>query len=350
MKSKNDSNHIVDGYLNPNRIIAENNNREFRTDDEPWRELVESVRAIGIVEPILVSYIENGKYRLIAGFRRLAVANALRLDRVPIRLFPKLNDEQIVEIRLAENLHRLNMNPIEEGRAYDILRKQDYTVEQIATKVGKSTAHVGFRMRFLDLPDRAQQLIESGHLPIANAITMLPYIKKSNENYLSRAAEMGCRVGTQHFAGLLASGLTEIHTVRNNTIGTAFGNLKYLPSGEWSLHILAILNIKEEGFENVRRKLHPISARVFSMKLQDMRKLELINRRVTNDSPPRSSYSITDEGKRILNIFAQANNYIGNSNIECTDSHPNNHPCHLGMKVNGDIEPHRVNRAEFKPE
>jgi len=158
----------MNDYIAINYITPNPNNPRKNFDDESLRELAESIREHGIIQPLVVKYggIEGGglMYRLICGERRLKAAKMVGLDRVPV----VFQDEEITPAEealkmLIENLQREDLDPIEEAGAYQrVLEEFSYTQEDLATKVGKSQGHIANRLRLLELPETVQENISRG--------------------------------------------------------------------------------------------------------------------------------------------------------------------------------------------
>lgn len=162
------------------QILAEGNIRSFRFDTEGARQLVASVRSIGVIEPVIVVPLggkSNGhRYQLVAGFRRYSAACEAGLDRIPAVIKSGLDDAQILEIRLVENLQRLDMNPIEEARAVkEFSSKTRLNQEGVGNRIGRSGAWVSLRLGLLDLPNDVQERLADGRLSVAHGNALIPY-------------------------------------------------------------------------------------------------------------------------------------------------------------------------------
>ncbi|MGA7861662.1 MAG: ParB/RepB/Spo0J family partition protein [Thermoplasmata archaeon] len=211
------------------RIIAEGNIREFSGSDEAAKQFTDSVRTMGVLEPVLLTQAKGkrGWFQLVAGFRRYGAACEAGLDRIPARVLPDLTDGQIIEIRLTENFNRMDMNPMEEARGLvEYMRVTGQNQSQVAKRLGRSDFWVSCRVRLLDLPMAVQEMVEgkprNGHtylptekphkLPLSNAVELLPYIAQRTDDWMIRAAEVGCWKGVnQSFKSALAG---DLETVR----------------------------------------------------------------------------------------------------------------------------------------
>lgn len=138
-------------------------------DQDALDELTSSVKERGVLQPLLVRAVENGRFELIAGERRLRAAKAAGLKRVPISVV-EANDTQTLEIALVENLQREDLNLIEEAEGYKQLADEfDMTQEQISERVGKARASVANALRLLRLPDDVRVLVGDGRLSAGHA-------------------------------------------------------------------------------------------------------------------------------------------------------------------------------------
>lgn len=152
---------------------------------EALRELADSIREQGIVQPLIVRE-RNGHFELIAGERRWRAAQIVSLSEVPV-IVREADDRAVLELALIENLQRENLNPIEEAQGYSQLIGQfQLTQEEVATKVGKSRAVVANALRLLKLPLALQDYIRGGRLSVGHAKVILGLV---NEKQQELAAE-----------------------------------------------------------------------------------------------------------------------------------------------------------------
>ena len=139
---------------------------------EALRELADSIREQGIVQPLIVRE-RDGYFELIAGERRWRAAQLLNLPEVPI-IVRQADDRAVLELALIENLQRENLNPIEEAHGYAQLAEQfQLTQEEIAAKVAKSRTVVANALRLLKLPAPVQKFIREGRLSVGHAKVIL---------------------------------------------------------------------------------------------------------------------------------------------------------------------------------
>jgi len=135
-----------------------------RFDEEPLNALAASLGEKGVLQPVLLRPLPDGRYELIAGERRWRAAKIAGLGEIPA-IVRSHGDAEALEIALIENMAREDLNPVEEARACAALVEElGLTREQVGTRVGRSRVAVSNLMRLLDLPDEALALIEEGVL------------------------------------------------------------------------------------------------------------------------------------------------------------------------------------------
>ncbi|MEO0184352.1 MAG: ParB/RepB/Spo0J family partition protein [candidate division WOR-3 bacterium] len=145
--------------------------REKITEDS-IRDLVNSVREKGIIEPIIVKKWNN-QYILAAGERRFRAAQIAGLTEIPA-IIKDLSEQELLEIGLIENLHREDLNPVEEALAYEQLNKKfNLTHEQIAQLVGKDRSTITNVLRLLTLPEKIKEYLKKGQLQEGHARAIL---------------------------------------------------------------------------------------------------------------------------------------------------------------------------------
>jgi ParB family chromosome partitioning protein len=146
-----------------------------RMNEEQLEELAASISANGVVQPILVRPIANGRFQLIAGERRWRASQLAGKTTIPA-ILRQVSDEQAMEITIVENLQRADLNPMEQSRAYERLSREFHmTQEQMAVRTGKDRATVSNFLRLLRLPESVQTCVESGDLSFGHARTLLAF-------------------------------------------------------------------------------------------------------------------------------------------------------------------------------
>jgi ParB family chromosome partitioning protein len=124
-----------------------------RQDLGDLEELKRSIREHGILQPVVISPLDERRYRLIAGERRLTAARQLVLPTIPA-LIRSVQDHERLELQLIENLHRKDLNPFEEARGYQrLIDEFNLTQERVAQRIGRSVASINQVLRLLDLPE-----------------------------------------------------------------------------------------------------------------------------------------------------------------------------------------------------
>lgn len=144
-------------------------------DDASIRDLAESVKAKGILQPILVRRhpAEPGRFEIIAGERRWRAAQLAQLHDVPI-IVKDLDDRETLEIALIENLQRENLSPIDEAEGYQRLMDEfKHTQEELAHSLGKSRSHVANTLRLLGLPEAVKALVDNNTISAGHARALL---------------------------------------------------------------------------------------------------------------------------------------------------------------------------------
>jgi ParB family chromosome partitioning protein len=142
-------------------------------DEEALSSLVDSIKAVGILQPILVRETEEGHYELIAGERRFRAARRAGLATIPA-LVKGVDDAASLEQALVENIHRENLNPLDEAAAYQqLIEDFGLTHDRVGQRVGKSRAAVTNSLRLFQLPPTVQRFVRDGLLSAGHARALL---------------------------------------------------------------------------------------------------------------------------------------------------------------------------------
>jgi ParB family chromosome partitioning protein len=142
-------------------------------DEDALAELADSIRANGILQPLLVTET-HGRYELIAGERRLRAAARAGLATVPVIVRRDVDTDSLLEMALVENVQREDLTPIEQARGYQrLIDEHGYTQERLAQRVGKSRAAVTNALRLLKLPREVCELVDDGSLSEGHARALL---------------------------------------------------------------------------------------------------------------------------------------------------------------------------------
>ena len=209
--------------------------------EEALRELADSIREQGIVQPLIVR-ARGGGFELIAGERRWRAATMLGLTEVPV-IVREADDRAVLELALIENLQRENLNALEEALGYAQLVDQFHlTQEEVAVKVGKSRAAVANSVRLLKLPPQVQSYLRDGRLTFGHAKVILGLTSaeehllaaervirqglnvRQTEDLVAQLQRRGASPGTGKTAGKAASPLPDAHVADlENRLHERFG-------------------------------------------------------------------------------------------------------------------------------
>ena len=141
-------------------------------DAEALNDLAASIKEHGVFQPILVRKSLSG-YELIAGERRLRASKLIGNKTIPA-VIVEIDDKEMMEISLLENIQREDLSPIEEAQAYNkLIKKFNYTQEDLAKRIGKSRANITNMLRLLNLPKEVQEFVNTGKLSYSQARTIL---------------------------------------------------------------------------------------------------------------------------------------------------------------------------------
>ncbi|MGH7742658.1 MAG: ParB/RepB/Spo0J family partition protein [Candidatus Eiseniibacteriota bacterium] len=144
-----------------------------RFDDEAIKELAASIRASGILQPILVRRSGADEFQLVAGERRLRAAGLAGLERIPA-VIREVSDREMMELALIENIQRQDLDPIEEARAFQtLIEKIGLTHDQLSERVGKQRSSISNSLRLLALPAEVQDMVSRGTLSAGHARALL---------------------------------------------------------------------------------------------------------------------------------------------------------------------------------
>ena len=190
------------GVLTANRDEVDVNNisanpKQPRTvfDEDLLTELALSIKEVGLLQPPVVRSIGNGKYQLIMGERRFRAAKLAGLKSIPV-IIRQTSDDQLLREALIENIHRSQLNPLEEGAAYQqLLNDFSYTHDELATKLSKSRPAITNTMRLLNLPPAVQRKVAAGVISAGHARALLSLTDdKEIENLANRIVAEGLTV------------------------------------------------------------------------------------------------------------------------------------------------------------
>ena len=182
--SKDISGNYVAGAIAEIDIdLIETNPFQPRTefDETALRELAQSIKEQGVIQPVTVRKLGYNKYQLISGERRLRASKMAGLKQIPV-FIRVANDEQMLELALIENIHRENLNAIEVAISYQrLIDECNMTQEEVSEKVGKSRSAVANFLRLLKLPSEVQIAIRDGHISMGHARALINISDKEEQ-------------------------------------------------------------------------------------------------------------------------------------------------------------------------
>ncbi|MDR2908577.1 MAG: ParB/RepB/Spo0J family partition protein [Oscillospiraceae bacterium] len=171
----------------------EPNREQPRTqfDEAALRELADSIRVHGVIQPLVVRPMDAGGYQIVAGERRWRAARMAGVSELPV-VVRQLSDDQTLEIAIIENLQREDLNVMELAAGYQMLMDQyGMTQEQVADKVGKSRPVVANTIRLLNLPKAARELVLAGKISQGHARALLGLEEEALINQTAQQAALG---------------------------------------------------------------------------------------------------------------------------------------------------------------
>jgi ParB family chromosome partitioning protein len=157
-------------------------------DEESLSALAASIRELGVLQPVLVREVGTGEFELIAGERRWRAAKRAGLPMIPV-LVRTADNVAALEQAVVENLHRQDLNPLEEAAAYQqLIEDFQMTHEQLASRVGRSRATVSNMLRLFQLPPSIQKLVRDGSLSAGHARALLGTPDRAFQESLAKRA------------------------------------------------------------------------------------------------------------------------------------------------------------------
>jgi ParB family chromosome partitioning protein len=155
-------------------------------NEQKLKELTESIKSKGIIQPLVVRAVGSGRYQIVAGERRWRAARLAGLKSIPV-VVEELSDSEVLEIALIENIQREDLNPLEEAEAYkQLLDKHGLTQEQLSKRVGRQRSTVANSLRLLKLPNDIQEFLLTGEIAMGHARALLGVEKESAQRALAR--------------------------------------------------------------------------------------------------------------------------------------------------------------------
>ena len=246
------SDKIEDGLRDiPPDLIQPNARQPRRTFDQArLAELAESIRTRGVLQPIVVRPLAGGSFELVAGERRLRAAQMVELETIPA-LVRDADDWERLDLALAENMARVDLNAVEEARACAMLVDDlGLTKQEVARRVGRSRVAISNLIRLLDLPEEALELIERGELTEGHGRALLLCKDHAARRSLALEARDGAwsvreterrardaegqpQPETKRFTRAIHPDLADALAAAEDTLTTAFGQpVKVKPKGD----------------------------------------------------------------------------------------------------------------------
>jgi ParB family chromosome partitioning protein len=178
-------------------------------DEEAMEELKISIQEVGFLQPVVVRETKPGSYELVMGERRLRAAQALGLEAIPA-ILRETRDDAMLRNALLENIHRANLNPLEEAAAYQqLLDEFGATHEELARRIGRSRPQISNTIRLLNLPGSVQRRVAAGVLSAGHARALLSLEEPDQQETLATrivAEGLSVRATEEAVALALAAG------------------------------------------------------------------------------------------------------------------------------------------------
>ncbi len=172
-----------------NHLVPNEEQPRQSFDEDKLRELTESVRSKGVIQPLVVRALdsgESGRFQIVVGERRWRAARLAGLNRVPV-VVKDVSDAEMLEIALIENIQREDLNPIEEAGAYlQLIEEHGLNQDQLAKRVGRKRSTVANTLRLLKLPDEIQKHLMIGEITMGHARAILGLDSSSAQMALAR--------------------------------------------------------------------------------------------------------------------------------------------------------------------
>ena len=171
-------------FISPEKLRTNPGQPRKRFDQAELEELAASIKQHGIIQPIIADRDESGNFVIIAGERRNRAAAMAGLSEVPV-LVRSYSDQKRLEVALIENIHRADLNPIEEAAAYkQLMESAGLSQDEAAERVGKNRSTVANALRLLKLPSRIKEALEDGNLSAGHARAILSLSRTADQEIL----------------------------------------------------------------------------------------------------------------------------------------------------------------------
>lgn len=184
-ENKSDSENSV-AYVSIAKLYANPNQPRKNFSEKELLELSNSIKELGVLQPILVKKDDEGKFMIVAGERRYRASKLANLKEVPV-IIKDFDDKSTMEVALVENIQRSNLNVIEEARAYQALI-DDFNIshENLAKRLGKSRSNITNYIRLLSLPEKILEMVKDQRLSMGHARALLTVKEPSVQANLAK--------------------------------------------------------------------------------------------------------------------------------------------------------------------
>ena len=184
--SSNSSNINKNSELFISDLLPNSDQPRKKFDEESLKDLSESIKAHGLLQPITVKNNDDGKFTIIAGERRWRASQIAGIKKVPVNII-NIDDKNLFELALVENIQREDLNPVEAAMAIkDLIEKYNFSNEQLIKVTGKKRASISNTLRILELPKKVLNSIIEGKISRGHAIALLAL---GSENEIIKIAE-----------------------------------------------------------------------------------------------------------------------------------------------------------------
>lgn len=215
--------------------------------DETIKELAESIKIHGIIQPLIVRRC-NGKYKIVAGERRYRASLLVGLKKLPVIVRDDISDRDAAEIALIENLQREDLNPVDEAMGYQkLISDFGITQEEAADRVGKSRSAVTNTLRLLKLPESVIEKLRDGTISAGHARALLPL--KNEEDIL----EMLSKIIVEELS--VRDTESEVRWIINTFPQDNDGEIKALKEKKFSITNEYLLSVEKLAAERMSRKV-----------------------------------------------------------------------------------------------
>ena len=171
-------------WINPELLRPNPYQPRQEFDPEQLKELSDSIKENGVIQPVTIEDAKDGTFYIIAGERRTRASRLAGLEKIPVQL-SAFSDQKKLEVALIENIQRADLNPVEEARAYyKLMELAGLKQDEVAQKVGKNRATVANAIRLLKLPEDIQNALVSGQITAGHARALLMVKDKMNMHIL----------------------------------------------------------------------------------------------------------------------------------------------------------------------